>query len=273
MELPKLYDRAAVLGDTVLASRNDDETGFDLLDVIDASGTAAEAAEIVSGPVLNEDHTSAAYVERDGDLVTRSEGGEQIVASGLGTGAFVTALTGCDESGDTCRVYVNGDFDTSPMVYDANGGSEVAVPDAIRVNGAEGGIVAVQNESTDTGSCGGIYDLTLADYHWETCDYFLFGPSPDARYVEATHAYLDGFGNGWAAILDSRTGEEVARLEPEGGGITQTAWQDPAHLLVKAFDGEAWSVYRLGTDGRQERVLGPSTEGDDMNPPYTLLGG
>ena len=272
VRLPARYDTVTLLGDTVFATLNDDDTGFKSLDMVDDSGDPHRLTEVIGAPIANDDHTLIAYVETDGDLIARWDGGQRTVAGGLDDSAHIVAVTGgagCDA--DDCRIYLSGDWGTDPVVYDADGDPEVAVPDVIAVNGVEGGIVTVQNESTDTGSCGGVYDLTLADYHWETCDYFLLEPSPDARYVEATHPYLDGFGNGWAAILDSRTGEEVARLEPQGAGITETVWQDPAHLLVKAFDGQAWSVYRLGTDGSQEIVLGP-TAGTDMAPPYTLLG-
>ena len=265
------YRGIAVLGETFFAIRSDDDTGQLHLDVTGPDVFPTETTEILAGPVLNDDRTMVSYIESDGELVARSEQSQTTVATGLGPNSSLTAVTGDCTTG-ACRVYVDDDTLGPPRVFDESGRSEVAVPDVISVNGVEGGIVTVQNKSTDTGSCGGVYDLTLADYLWETCDYYLFEPSPDARYVEATHAYLDGFGNGWAAILDSRTGEEVARLEPAGGAITQTAWQDPAHLLVRVFefDGQAWSIYRLGTDGSQKRVLGP-TKGTDVDPTYTLL--
>lgn len=272
VELSQRYDGGVVLGEAVYAVRNDDDTGYDQLDVVDASGTRTLATDVVSGPVLNDDGTALVYIQRDGTASVEGLDSGSAFSIDAGDGGYVTAFTGGpDCESDDCRIYVNGEFGTDPMVYDGNGGSEVAVPDVIKVNGVEGGLVAVQNESTDTGSCGGVYDLTLTEYHFRTCDYYVYGPSPDGKYVEATHPYLDGFGNSWAAILDSRTGNEVARLEPErGAAITQTAWQDPANLLVRVFDGAAWNIYRLGTDGSQERVLGPAIGSSEV-PAYSLL--
>ena len=273
VRLPARYDSVTLLGDTVFATLHDDETGFKSLDLVDDSGDAQRIGEVIAGPVANSDHTLIAYVETDGDLITRWEGGEATIASGLGDGDYIEAVTGGpDCETDDCRIYVSGEFGTDPLVYDANGGSEIAVPDVIAVNGVEGGIVTVQTSYSDEGSCGGVYDLTLADYHWESCDYFLFEPSPDAQHVDATHPYLDGFGNGWAAILDATTGQEVIRFDPPEGTIVDTAWQDPAHLLALVYDSEGWSVYRIGVDQDIERVLGPDARGNEENPSYRLLG-
>ena len=275
VELPQRYDRATVLGDIVLAARNDDETGFDFLDVIDESGTAIETLEIVSGPVLNDDQTTVAYVERDGDLVTRSEGGdEQVIASDLGTNVFPVAVIGCGEGADSCRVYVD-DGAEGAAVIDENGDVQVLAPDALGVEDANAdGLATVQNDSQIDGSCGGIYDENAADYVWETCDYYLFDLSPDSKHVNATHPYLDGIGNGYAEILDAATGKPVgARFEPEEGFIGQTVWQDADHLLFTMYDAGGWSIYRLAVDGTTERLAGPSDAGDDTTPAYVLLGG
>jgi hypothetical protein len=274
VELPQRYDGAVVLGESVYATRNDDQTGYDQLDVIDASGTRTVATDVVSGPVLNDDGNALAYTQRDGSVTVEGADSGMAFSTDLGESGYITAFTGGPNCvTDDCRIYVNGEFGTEPMVYDGKGGAEVAVPDVLNVNGVEGGIVTVQNQSTDTGSCGGVYDLTSADYLWETCDYYLFEPSPDARYVEATHPYLDGFGNAWAAILESRTGEEIIRFDPPEGTIVGTAWQDAEHLLARVYDSEGWSIYRIGVDKDIEQVLGPNPKGGDLDPAYTLLGG
>jgi hypothetical protein len=274
VELPERYYGVTLLGEEILAVRNDDNTGQDALDVIDEAGTVTQTIEIHSGPVVNDEHTAVAYLKRDGDLVIQSEGGDQILASGPGTSEFVTAVTGCGAGADSCRVYVNDEMRGESTVFDTDDGREVAVPDAIKVSDANGsGLVTVQNDSTDEGSCGGVYDETKGSYLWETCDAYLFDFSPDARYVDATHAYLDGLGNAYAAILDATNGKEVARLEPPEGTITSTAWQDAEHLLATVYGPEGWSIYRLGVDQSVEQVVGPSTKGDDLTPAYTLIGG
>ena len=274
VKLQESYYGATLLGDAVLAVRNDDDTGLDYLDVIDESGTATETVEIQSGPVTNDDGTAAAYLEPDGTLATRGEGYEAAVSTDLGPNSFLAAVTGCGAGADTCRVYVNDGAGGAPTVVDAKGGAEVAVPGAIKVNGADGaGLVTVQNDSTDTGSCGGVYDENAGDYVWETCESYLYDFSPGSKYVDATHAYLDGVGNGYAAILDAATGDEVARLQQPESFVRQTAWQDAEHLLATVYGPEGWSIYRLGVDGDVERLVGPNPKGDDVTPAYTLLGG
>ncbi len=268
--LPARYDTVTYLGDSVYASVNDPDTGFRSLDMVDGSGDPHRLGEVFAPPVANEDHTVIAYIETDGDLVLRWEGGERALGT-VGQNAQVVEVAGGPDCGtDDCRVYLD-EFDSDPLVYDADGGTEVVVPDVVSLNGVEGGKLSVQTSYSDEGSCGGLYDVTLADYQWETCDYSLFDLSPDAKYVDASHAYLDGFGNAWAAILDADTGKEVARLDPEEAAITTTVWQDPAHLLVTVYDyAEGWSIWRLGVDGESERVLGPGTKSEE-HPTYLLV--
>jgi hypothetical protein len=260
------------LGDTAYASLNDPDTGFKRLDAIDTSGSVDEIAEVTTAPLANEDHTVIAYVETDGDLVLRWEGGERTLGSVGENGQVVEVTGGPDCDSDDCRVYVNGEFGTDPVVYDADGDTEVAVPDVLSLNGVEGGKLTVQTSYSDEGSCGGLYNLTVGDYQWETCDYYLFDLSPDAKYVDATHSYLDGPGNAWAAILDGETGKEVARFDPNDAIIPVTVWQDPAHLLAEVYSyDEGWSIVRIGVDGQVEQLLGPSGQGDEVTPTYVLV--
>ncbi len=276
VELSQRYHGAAVLGESVYAVRNDDETGHDQLDVIDATGTTeTQATDVVSGPVLNDDHTLLAYLQRDGSLTVEGEGSGSGFSTDLGDGSYIAAVTGgpdCDVA--ECRIYVNGEFGTEPRVFTVGGGSQPAVPGGIKINDVtEEGWVSVQNKSTDTGSCSGIYDLTKADYVWETCEHYLYDLSPGSKYVDATHPYLDGIGNAWASILDATTGREIIRFDPPDGFIGQTTWLDAEHLLATVYDTEGWSIYRIGVDKNIEQVLGPNPKGGDLSPAYTLLGG
>jgi hypothetical protein len=278
VKLPERYDGVTVLGDEILATRNDDDTGQDTLDVIDETGSVTESIGVQSGPVVNDDHTVVAYLESDGTLTLRWQGGDATATSpDLGPNDSLAAVTGgpeCTSDLDSCRVYVNDGTGESPPTVVTLEGQEAAVPNAIKVNDADAsGLVTVQNKSTIDGSCGGVYDGNAGEYLWETCDYYLYAFSPDSLHVDATHAYLDGAGNSYAAILATTTGTEVARVEPPEGLIRQTVWQDDEHLLATVYDTEGWSIYRLGVDGSIEQVVGPSTKGDDLNPAYTLLGG
>lgn len=275
MVMPERYQGAAVLGETVFGVRNDDDTGQLYLDVTGGEIFPDRTTEIISGPVVNDDHTVVAYIEADGDLVTHTQDAATTLATGLGPSSQVTALTGGpDCATDPCRAYVDDDTLGGPRVYE-NGGASTPVNDAIGVQDAsEAGLLTVQKSYSDQGSCGGIYDLASTSYLWETCDYFLFGLSPDSAYVDATHAYLDGFGNGYAAILDVGSQREVARLEPvPGGTVRETTWQDSGHLLALVHEPDGWSIYRLGIDNTSERVLGPSARGSEFAPWFGLVNG
>jgi hypothetical protein len=274
MTFPDRYRGGSVLGETFFGLRSDDETGQLSLDVTGPDVFPTETTEILSGPVVNDDHTMVAYIEMDGDLVTRSEDAQTTLASGLGPNSALTAVTGGpDCTVDACRVYVDDDMLGEPRVFDENGEATASVSGgAVGVQDAdESGRLTVQASYSDQGSCGGIYDVSSADYLWETCEAFLYDLSPGSKYVDATHAYLDGFGNAYASILDAATGREIVRFDPPDGTITQTVWQDEEHLLARVYDSEGWSVYRIGVDKTIEKVLGPNPKGGDANPAYTVL--
>ncbi len=188
MTFPDRYLGGSVLGETVFALRSDDETGQLYLDVTGPDVFPTETTEILSGPVVNDDHTMVAYIEQDGDLVARSEQSQSTIATGLGPNSALTAVTG-DCTTDACHLYVDDDTLEEPRVFDENGESAVAAPGVLGVQDAdEDGRLTVQTSSQDQGSCGGVYDPATSDYLWETCDYYLFGFSPGAKYVDATHA-------------------------------------------------------------------------------------
>jgi hypothetical protein len=274
INLPERYQGAAVLGETVFAVRNDDETGQLYLDVQGGDVFPTETIEIISGPVVNDDQTMVAYIESDGDLVTRSEDGQTTVATGLGVNSQLSEVTGGpDCTVDACQVYVDDSTLGEPRVFDETGAATVAVPGALGVQDADdAGLATVINKSLGEGSCGGVYDRAAGAYLWEGCDYYVFDLAPGSRHVSATHPYLDGFGHAWEAILDARTGQEVARFDPSDGVIVNSEWQDSEHLLatVYEFDPGRWSVYRIGLDGTAEQVLGPK-KGSDFRPEWALL--
>ena len=47
-------------------------------------------------------------------------------------------------------------------------------------------------------------------------------------------------------------------------------WEDDDHVLAVSYGSTGWNVLRLGVDGSIEKVLGPSTEGDEFSSPYVL---
>lgn len=283
------YSSGTVLGEDLLAVRNDDETGqrvIDVIDVVDGSGEVSESIPLVSVMAVNDDRTTVAYVSPDGDLMTlwdprAGDEGRVALASGLSESESPVAVLGgpsCLPDGDGCQVYVNhGDGRTPPQSVTSNGTTDEVVvsdPPPIGVTDAtEGGLVTLQTSSQDAGSCGGLLDTRTSAYRWETCDRFLLDLSPAGTYVATTHAYLDGMGNAHVAILDTATEQELARLDPAEGVVTTQAWESEDALLVTVFASNSWSIWRLSADGTKERVVDPLTDGGDFSSPYTLLGG
>ncbi len=268
-ELAARYTWATQIGATVFAVRTDDSTGEATLDVLDESGTPTESVELSSYPVVDDDHTVLAYVERDGDLITRGEAGGIATSTEAPEGSVATAVT-------RDSVYLeDGTGEGAPLVVDpATGATRVAVPDAIGLQDADAsGLLTVQTSYTDQGSCGGVYDQATAKFGFQTCDYFLYGLSPGATYLEGTHPYLDGFGNAYASILDATTGKEIIKFDPPDGAIVGTTWQDSEHLLARvyAYESKTWSIFRIGADKTVVEILGPDTAGNEANPAYTVL--
>ena len=272
VDLSETYREGVVMGDLFAGVRYDDE-GNPSLDIVAETGEVVETHEITNGIAATDDGSTIAYVDPDGVLWTQSDSGRTSIHDGL-TQDLYPATVLCGQEDLDCAVWVNHGDGTTPPESISSHFRLTEVPDALSVGDAtESRLVAVLNESTDEGSCGGVYDLTSSAYVWEGCESYLFDFSPDDAHLTGTHAYLDGPGPGYITILDAATGDEVARLDPKAGYIGRAVWQDTSHVLVTAFEPKGWSVYRLGVDGSKERVLGPSKEGDDVDPAYTLLGG
>ncbi len=285
IDLGVRYDGGTMLGANLLATRSDPDTGDRTFDVIDQTGDVIESVALVSGLVVNADHTTVAYLEPDGDLMTlwdpnAGDEGRVAIETGLSTNVSPTAVVGgpsCYEApkGDGCTVYFNyGDGETAPQAADSHGitdqfvtGPTVGVEDV-----TETGIALVQKSYSDEGSCNGIYDVANGAYAWETCDYFLLDANRTGTHVAATHPYLDGLGNGWVAILDA-AGNEVVRVDPAEGYTGLQVWEDDDSLLVNVYDQGEWQVWRLNTDGTKEQALSAGEAGNDLNPAYALLSG
>jgi hypothetical protein len=278
------YDGGTMLGANLLATRSDPDTGNRTFDVIDQTGDVIESVGFVSELAVSADHTTVAYLEPDGDLMTlwdpnAGDEGRVAIASGLTSDVSPTAVLGgpsCYEAprGDSCTVYFNhGDGQTPPQLATSHGISEETLDDpAIGVEDVtETGVAAVQKSYSDAGSCNGIYSLEQRAYTWDTCDFFLLDLNRSGTHVAATHAYLDGLGIGWVAILDT-AGNEVVRVDPAEGFTGHQVWEDADSLLVAVYDGGAWSVWRLNTDGTKEQAL-TGAAGNDQNPAYALLDG
>ena len=275
------YRDVAQLGDDLYAYRNDDDTGEATIDVVSPAGEVTDTIRVAGPFVVTESGETIAYLTRDGELMTRSALGELSLGSDFGATAFPAAVVGgpdchdAEAGGDGCRVFLDfGDGETTPTAVDSHGINEPPFADAIRVQDADGaGLISVQTSYSDTGSCGGVYDETEGKLAFRTCDFFVQGLSPDGDHVTATDPYGDDIGYGFVAVLDAKTGAEVARYSPEGGFIAQVVWEDDEHTLLTVFGNGHWQIVRLATDGSIEDVVGPSTSGDEAAPAYVLTGG
>ncbi|GEP36614.1 hypothetical protein NPS01_02770 [Nocardioides psychrotolerans] len=283
------YRGGAVLGETLLGVRDNTDTNRHFIDVVSPDGAVGESIEITSGLAVSDDRSVVAFVEPNGDLMTMwdpaaGEGGRVAIASGLTVGTFTVdpiAVVGGPTCGpeDECRVFYNaGDGVSPPRVASSDGTDVLVVPGdvpAVAVSDAsDAGLVTVQQTSQDQGSCNGLYDITSAAYLWTTCDRFLLDLNPAGSVVATTHAYLDGPGNGYVALVDAASQEEVARFDPSDGVVVTQTWLDDETLLALVLDGRGSSIWRFGTDGSSERVTSRSTGGGyDTSPTHVLLVG
>jgi hypothetical protein len=281
VRLGSAYSGGVLLDDLLVGVRNDDDTGVKTLEVVDTDGEVVETVRgVAAAPVGNDEGTALAYLTTEGDLVVRTQDHSRTVARGLGDGGRPIALVGdCDADDSDCLLYLDpGDEGETPtQVVAADGSMRDAVtadPAPIGMTDAGGDIVAAQLSHEDAGACFALYDVTSADYAFQTCDYALLDVDPAGSRVAVTHAYLDGAGNAWAGILDERR-QVVARLDPRDGIVGADAWADDGSLLVTVFDrGErAWSIWRLHPEGDVERLVGAGTgTGTEETSYYWLLG-
>lgn len=263
VDLPGTYRSATAVGTDVYATRSDEETGDLVVDAVGADGGIVDTFGVLAAPVSDRAQDLVAFVDLDGALVVRWPGGANLLATDLSEGSVILAVAGgptC-EPGSECRVYLDDEsVADGKRVVTADREVEALPADVLAVRDvSEGGIAAVlESVPGDQESCGGLYDLDAESYVVESCDHSFLGVSPDGELADTTHPYLDGFGNGWAAIVD-RDGTELARYTPAGGVVTDQAWQDDEHLLVVAhlYDSREWVVVRLGVDGSEQVVAGP----------------
>ena len=274
VELPQAYVGGTTVGDSFLGVRNVD--GRLTIDVVVGDGVVADSIDAWSYPVANADHTVAAYLTRDGGLAFQGADGGMGYSADLGDGDVVAAVTGgprCAAALEGCAAYVDHGDGSTPEIVES--GRSTPIPGTIKVNDVSAdGLVAAQISYSDNGSCSAVLDRSRAGdptQVFKTCDATLFGFAPDGTHLSGSSAYLDGIGPGYVTILDATDGSEVARYTPESGYVRESAWEDPDHLLVNAYDAGEWRIYRLAVDGSVEQVLS-SGNADEVASPYSLLG-
>jgi hypothetical protein len=274
VELNHEYTAGAELDDSLLAVRQDDRARL-TIDVVDTDGAVVASLDAYSYPMASPDGTAAAYIARNGQLQIYTSTGDSLsMADGFVDGDSIAAVTGddCAAGGVNCVVYITHGDGTDAEAIASEGNRSVIEPNVYKLNDVSPDArTAAQTSSSDSGSCSSVIDRGGPQV-FETCEYTFDNFSPDAAHLSGTDAYRDGFGQGYVVILDATNGNQVARWNATEGSATNWIWEDESHLLIQAYEQGEWRIYRLGVDGQSEQVLS-STEGDDMTPAFTLLGG
>ena len=262
--LPRAYDAFAPMGDGLVgtASVEDQARSYvldgDLEEVSQGTNPSGSLAVTPDGAIVG-------WVTTEGRPHVVEDGGSQkwdlsVVDEAGSMAALVsdrgTCLEGSDGSG--CVAFVNSVEGTSAR-YTSSHGIVDTVPWVLAVGdaSAEGHLLAMTSVS-DEGSCWGRFAAWKKQPLWETCDHTLFDFSPSGTRILAGPAYLDGFGQGSATVLDE-DGAVVAEWHSAGqAALLHTIWEDDDHVLALVFQDDAWAILRLDvTDGSVELAVEP----------------
>ena len=278
VELPgTTYVEATDLGGQVAALRYDNPNG-QLVDLIE-DGEVVTTYDVRSDLAIAPDGRTVAFITTDDELLfVNGEHGEQSFGT-IEPGVTLSAIIG---NGDCvletgCHPFLEHLNFNEGNAYEINyeGPDSEPAPGALRVNDAEDGfLVSVLAEATDTGSCGGVYDREGGGaWVFQTCDAQVLDLSPTGEYVVGTDPYGDGVGPGYFSILDSTTGDELARYETDPGFVySDFLWADDTHAVAVVNDDGAWQIVSLGVDGSVEVLVGPVT-GQEFEAPFLITGG
>jgi len=185
------------------------------------------------------------------------EGGDHLAS-------LISDGTTCKEGdgGNGCAAFVNS-ADGTRVWSAVSHGLVDTIPGVLSVGDvANGGRMVAMTSIADEGSCWGMFEVWEPKPIWETCEHTLFGFSPSGERILAGPAYLDGFGQGIAAVLDGN-GEVLAEWHSRGhAAILHTIWEDDEHVLALVYEDEGWSVLRLGVDGSAEIAVAPVPDQD-----------
>lgn len=273
--LDRQYDAFAAMGDGIVATASVDDTTRAF--VLDGDLREVSSAEVRGGTIATTpDGEIVAWLGMDGRPHVVEQGGAQEydlnpVPKGDHVAAVVSDGTTCQEGegGQGCAVFVDSADATRSWVSVSHGIVDT-VPGVLAVADVSPhgllGLTALQ----DAGSCWGRFSSSKPQPVWETCDYTLFGYSPSGERILGGPAYLDGFGQGLAAVLDD-DGRVLAEWHSKGqAALLDTAWEDDDHVLAVVYQREMWAVLRLGvTDGSVE-VAVPPVHDPTGQPPFVL---
>lgn len=267
------YNGFAVTGDLLVGGWYDNEDGNDYVDV--ETGGELTTTRMGQGIAQSASGRTIAWNTPDGTIETAWDGG-QVEIGKAQRGSTVTAVTGdgtCFEAESPsggCAVYYAprtgpARLTSSHGIDDIVGSRTLHVSDV-----APNGDLASQTSVSDEGSCSGVQRAGRDKLRWETCDYSLFGFSPDGGHLLAGPAYLDGLGFADIQILDAATGEETASFRVPEGYIAGWTWESPDSALLVTYR-DSWQMVRITTSGAAETALiWDGEDRDELERPWTL---
>jgi hypothetical protein len=270
--LERRYDAFATIGEGAVATASVDDVSVSV--VLDADLHEISRAENPSGTIaVTPEGLIAGWLGAEGRPHVVEDGGAQEFdlpqVQGAGSlAALISDGPTCQEGhgGNGCAAFVNSE-DASKAWSAVSHGLVDRVPGVIAVGDVttDGAMVAMTSIA-DEGSCWGRFQVWKRKPAWETCDYTLFDFSPSGERILAGPPYLDGFGQGMAAVLDD-DGEEVASWHSAGqAALLDTVWEDDDHVLAMVWQDDAWAVLRLGLDGSVELAVPPVDDRDGQTP-------
>lgn len=252
----------AVVAGRVLAYRSDDETGLGTIDEIGSDGQVVDSFPAVMAPMTDPTHSVAVWVNHEGQLVRATGDGETVLEA---AGRRLQPL-----AVDTDGTWYTPEGAEHGVRHIDLDGVITEHPELLAVNGSYDGraLTMLSYDEKEPGSCGGLLEGNRTV--WKTCDYTLEAVAPGGDWVLATDDYLDGIGQGTAAILDAATGKVQVRYEMQDGVFIDRKWEDATHVLVLTYTFDnTWQVLRLGLDGSVERAT-TERKGPDFEPPLSM---
>ncbi len=268
------YYGGVIWNDQLVVTRVSSEV-YATTDVIDGDGTVVDSFETTGTVAVNEAGTTIAYVDDQGVLQTRWDGGQVAMADGLQSNDTVAAVVGgpdCNEAVDGCVVYTNNGAGPAAS-YDSHGVNDSVIEENQKVSDAtEAGAVTVISTIEDDHTCGGLYDVVDNGFRWEGCDFQAQQIAPDGEHVAGLPSYYDGLGPRAIAVLDAEDGTATAEFPAEGdmGYLSQWAWADSDHLAFVVYDAAGWRIMSLTPDGTLTEVVG-AVPGNEMETPFVLI--
>lgn len=233
----------------------------------------------LSGLVLNDAGTAAAWITDTGIPLVLSEGSTQPAQlTELPAGARAVALVG-DECGNPetdpgargCSVFANvtGDDGTTEFtVVSSHGLVDTASREIVHggdvFSDSDGERLVGHTSIEDAGSCSALTGPQADSPVWTTCAHSLDAFSPDGTKLLAGPAYRDGFGDKEIAILDAADGTVLANPQVAAAAfVTTTVWEDDSHVLATVFQDGQWAIVRIGVDGSVELATAPAAGTED----------